>query len=490
MPDMEPITREEKYLSIMAGDYESGELPKPITRKEKYYAAIVDNMIGSGGGGEGGTTNYNALTNKPSINGVQLSGNKTSKELGIDASGAASEPHNYAFDGIDLTTVFKDADELYNAYINEDYSKIHVGDYWPVTLNGTFRDYGTMTLPQGMKYYTDTNLQNDVGDTDKDYAANPVSDSTFPCCHKPYCEVTISSVKYYCAYDDCLDYSVKTLTNALMKFEVAGINQYWRYGDNGANNFQNGRPHLLMSPRDGLPITLKMRKLNDVWEGQHIDEFTADGVTLEFTISGAVGTIGNVFVDGVIKTYNTHYTYTANKITFKSGQHPQAGQLVQIEWMDGTSPWNGSAIFRTFNDPDYGILALIRAADPRLYAHIYVGNNGKGMRQYAETRTKTNQQGVAWVDRGILFMPMEDEIWGRFIHSSNVNATTNLTQWPIYAGGRRHFAKGTGNAAYRNYVWCASSTGTTTFALVDNFGNPSFGFMTSAYVAAPCFLLS
>lgn len=36
-----------------------------------------------GGGGTGGTSNYNDLTNKPSINGVQLIGNKTSQELGI-----------------------------------------------------------------------------------------------------------------------------------------------------------------------------------------------------------------------------------------------------------------------------------------------------------------------------------------------------------------------------------------------------------------------
>ena len=38
---------------------------------------------GSGGGGGGGTTNYNDLTNKPSINNVTLSGNMTTGDLGI-----------------------------------------------------------------------------------------------------------------------------------------------------------------------------------------------------------------------------------------------------------------------------------------------------------------------------------------------------------------------------------------------------------------------
>lgn len=35
----------------------------------------------------GGTSDYNSLSNKPSINNVKLSGNKTLKELGIQPSG-------------------------------------------------------------------------------------------------------------------------------------------------------------------------------------------------------------------------------------------------------------------------------------------------------------------------------------------------------------------------------------------------------------------
>lgn len=39
---------------------------------------------GSGGGGTGGTSNYPDLANKPQINGVELVGNKTGEELGIE----------------------------------------------------------------------------------------------------------------------------------------------------------------------------------------------------------------------------------------------------------------------------------------------------------------------------------------------------------------------------------------------------------------------
>lgn len=46
---------------------------------------MSDAFIGAGGGGGGGssTTNYNSLTNKPKINGVELTGNKTSADLGV-----------------------------------------------------------------------------------------------------------------------------------------------------------------------------------------------------------------------------------------------------------------------------------------------------------------------------------------------------------------------------------------------------------------------
>ena len=41
----------------------------------------------SGGGGGGGTTNYNDLSNKPSINGTPLVGNQTEDDLILEARG-------------------------------------------------------------------------------------------------------------------------------------------------------------------------------------------------------------------------------------------------------------------------------------------------------------------------------------------------------------------------------------------------------------------
>lgn len=44
----------------------------------------------------GGTTNYNELYGKPSINNVELKGNKTLEELGIDLNGTVQEAKDYA----------------------------------------------------------------------------------------------------------------------------------------------------------------------------------------------------------------------------------------------------------------------------------------------------------------------------------------------------------------------------------------------------------
>ena len=45
------------------------------------YVEDLQKRISSGG--EGGITDYTALTNKPKINGVELTGNKLSADLGM-----------------------------------------------------------------------------------------------------------------------------------------------------------------------------------------------------------------------------------------------------------------------------------------------------------------------------------------------------------------------------------------------------------------------
>lgn len=79
-----------------------------ITKKDgsRKSVEIYDGQSGEGGG----TSDYNDLLNKPSINDVELSGNKTLEELGIQAKGTYIEDSNY---------VHTD-----NNYTNEDKKKL------------------------------------------------------------------------------------------------------------------------------------------------------------------------------------------------------------------------------------------------------------------------------------------------------------------------------------------------------------------------------
>lgn len=80
-------------ITINGYDYPipySGDAPKVGSTVRVFIpnGNMSDAFIGGGGGGGStGTTNYNNLTNKPRINGVTLSGNKTSTELGVYGTG-------------------------------------------------------------------------------------------------------------------------------------------------------------------------------------------------------------------------------------------------------------------------------------------------------------------------------------------------------------------------------------------------------------------
>lgn len=66
---------------ITAGHYVAGS---NITITENQDGTETISSTGGGGGGGGGTTDYSDLTNKPSINSVTLSGDKTTSDLGIN----------------------------------------------------------------------------------------------------------------------------------------------------------------------------------------------------------------------------------------------------------------------------------------------------------------------------------------------------------------------------------------------------------------------
>jgi len=79
----EPLGKVEQMLVDMI----NGEpiVEAPDDKIQGLLMELAQVIAEGGGGGGGGTTNYNSLTNKPKINGTELSGNKTTAQLGLQS---------------------------------------------------------------------------------------------------------------------------------------------------------------------------------------------------------------------------------------------------------------------------------------------------------------------------------------------------------------------------------------------------------------------
>ena len=366
---------------------------------------------------------YNDGYHTPPVAAVEIDGKQYSLKAilsristgsGSGGGSGSAELHPYE-DGVNLLDSMTAA-QLHDKVAAGDFTGIRNGDYVEVVLNGSFWDYGTYTCPSGTTYYSDTGLATSAGTTSGALEATFVNDT--------YCEITVSGTKYYVATSACDDHFVRTLNNAVMKFE-ANIDFYYKYGDSGLSG---GAHHIAFVSRDLLPVLLKMRKANSAWTNTETD-----------------------------------------------------------------NPWLGSALYKTFNDPDHGILALMVATS--IGPYIYAGPNGKGMRFLGEKKAAGagTATGWTWYDRGKLWVPSEREVWGADVFSEHTNGAGLTLQMPIFAGSLRHIVKGLGNNGSRSDWWCLSSAAGngTIFCSVNNNGIPSNSSAATAWVGAPVgFLLT
>ena len=105
----EPINRHEQYLAKIAG--QAVDIPaEPITREEAYLDYIAKH-----GGGGGGTGDYDNLENRPKVNNITLTGNKSASDLGLaSASSLANKVDKVA--GKDLSSNdYSDTEKQKNA---------------------------------------------------------------------------------------------------------------------------------------------------------------------------------------------------------------------------------------------------------------------------------------------------------------------------------------------------------------------------------------
>lgn len=90
-------------------------------------------IIRQSGGGGGGTSNYSDLTNKPSINGVTLVGDKTPQDLGITGTDA-NYVHNQGT-ASDTWTITHNLGKYPSITVVNSSGRVVVGDYEYVDTN-------------------------------------------------------------------------------------------------------------------------------------------------------------------------------------------------------------------------------------------------------------------------------------------------------------------------------------------------------------------
>ena len=85
--------------AIKISDLPSVETPAltdilPTVNNGETKKITLEQIVNLAGGGSGGTSNYEDLTNKPKINGVELTGDKSLTDLGINIPTSLSELTN------------------------------------------------------------------------------------------------------------------------------------------------------------------------------------------------------------------------------------------------------------------------------------------------------------------------------------------------------------------------------------------------------------
>jgi hypothetical protein len=220
-------------------------------------------------GGRGGTTNYNALSNKPKINSVELTGDKSSSDLGLQDvltsaqleavnSGITAAKvgqyndiyavmnysnlnHNVIFRGKDLTNVYT---------IEQMYDMIHSGKFDDLFLG----DYFTKSITTDIyTKFTDTEFA--AGTTYYERSGADLLNWT-------YTETSDA------AYDSSKTYYTKLTKTENVTLMFAAFDYYYQMGDTACTTH-----HAILIPRNyGFATVSKMNPTNTTVGGYYNTE--------------------------------------------------------------------------------------------------------------------------------------------------------------------------------------------------------------------------
>nr|MBQ4457136.1 hypothetical protein [Clostridia bacterium] len=354
------------------------------------------------------------MANRPWLDQMEVDG------VTYDLKVANATPAVEGYGGNDLSEEFANAAALHAAVNAGDFSKIHIGDYFPITLNGSFYDYSLYTVPAGTTYYSEAALTTEVATTSAAMSGAYQSATAV--------KIKIDSTDYYVAIGDCTLGYEKTLSNAVMKMEVAAIDPYINSGDSALSAH-----HILMCSRDLLPPTLQMRSANSVW----------------CDTAATNPWLGSALYKTLNDADSTGYT-------------------------------------------GHGIIKLVEATALGPYVFKGPNNKGMRAYLMTMAAGAAAPTAGEWADRGRLFLPEEREVYGAPVRDPAPNTVAQMlyNQWPIFVGSSRHIIKGAGNGGSRTNWWLETAYSAAYFAVASGYGTAYYSYASSAFRAPLCFLLT
>lgn len=345
--------------------------------------------------------------------------------------------HNYEDNGRNLKEIFGTASAFHNAIADGDFSDIQIGDYWPVTLNGTFKDYSLYEVPVGTTYYQ-RQTYTQGGNVSFDYVSKGTTSAPVGIeygtanSYKPirYSSDDNVTTSYYIKFNDNFELGVTRAINETQDLVVSAINPYWS-NDRAIN-------HILLSSKNVLSGRFTMNSALEWYDDSESNPWK--GSALYRTLND--DTYGLIKV--VEMTDIGQYVYSeADVMQHQTGMH---------------------IIMNTY------------------------ASNERGAESSPEIATS--------ITRGKLFLPTENELSGRLSLTAAVPNDANLlnkvyqilNKWPIFEGSTRYAVKKNDSNVYSDY-WTQSDASGLTFIYVTPYGTIKADNCTASKAIPLCFIV-
>lgn len=440
-----PVTREEKYLAYLTGDY-TGEFPKPITRKEKYLYELCLKGIGGEISPEEIKNAVNEYLEKNPVKpgatteqAQQIEQNKTDiVSLKAETSSLKEDleisllENDRLYEGTNLAEKFKDEIANYSDIWQWINARIKAGNFAGIHVNDFIRWH--------------------------------------------------------------------TTDNKWIESRVAGINTYRRYGDGEVPN------HIDFISKDLWPTLHVMNPVNYNNGIIPTENLSGDGTKTAFVLKNEMAAVASVTIGG---TATTAYTYDADTHTITFAAAPASGtNNIVVTGTGSKYPWLASDLYLYANSlkghvaggtsktspvklVDYtndGIWSKL----PEALKSVIVTKRALIPQRYSASEVLSNNNYWDFQDMGKLWIPSEIEVYGHGVWADNPWDKVGFFQYPIFNCNMRH-VKGLGDGGGRNSWWMisASAGGASGFCGVAGYGNASRYNASTAWVGLPvCFRIA